>query len=232
MIWAGSRACFAVVLLSGLVEFAPVAHAATFNFDQLLFTAPAPVAGNSTDVIVPFQKAGEYGFGAEFKQVQDTLSLTNVSIICNGAQGTFCGSFDISFEADNTSSFAGFLSVFLSLDGVLDSAIGFGRVCIAQETSICPADLLGTNSVQLDFGTVGPSTSNSASFALDGGPFSVLGVFHLTSLPADLTGLQLSNSFDINMAAAVGLVQAPEPASAFLMGLGIASLALLRKVKI
>ncbi len=230
MIRAGLRAVSALVLLSGLVEFAQVARAATFNFDQFLFTEPKTQFGDSTGVVILPQTFGQYNFGGTFTQFGDTLAFTNVSLICNGTAGTSCGSFDVAFEADNANVGPGFMSVFLSLDGVLDSAIGFGRVCIAQETSICPANLLGTDSVELSFGSEGPVSSNQGSFTLDGSTFSILGLFHVNSLPADSMGLQLANSFDISLGLALGdSLQTPEPATAFLMGLGIVSLALLRK---
>src|SRR5712672_3586949 len=127
MIRACRGALFSVVLVSGLLEFAPVARAATFNFDQFLFTEPKPQFGNSTGVVISPQTFGAYNFGGSFTQSGDTLAFTNVSIVCNGAPQTSCGSFDVAFEAINASTGPGFLSVFLSLDGFLDSAIGFAR---------------------------------------------------------------------------------------------------------
>jgi hypothetical protein len=226
-----SRVSFAVVVLSGLIEFAAVARAASFNFDQFVFTQPKTQFGNSTGVTIAPQAFGEYTFGGSFMQFGDTLAFTNVSIICNGSPGGSCGSFDVAFEADNANASAGTsLSVFLSLDGFLDSARGFGRMCLAQESTLCPANLLGTDSIELDFGGEGVALSpNPSTFILDGGTFSILGLFHVTSMPADATGLQLPNSFDITLKAAAPDVVTPEPATVLLIGLGLAALGVGRK---
>src|SRR5207253_396160 len=129
-------------LLAGLIEFGQAARASTYNFDQLVFTGPVLQFGNSTDVVAPLG-IGSYAFGGEFRQVGDTLQLTNVLIFCLSPQFGQCGAFNVSFEAHNGIGPVGLLAIDLSLAGALDSASGFGRVCIAQGSIICPANLDG-----------------------------------------------------------------------------------------
>jgi hypothetical protein len=230
MIRASSRVMPVIALLAGWAGITQVARASTFNFDQLLFTAPVLVFGNSTDVVAPFGSAGQYNFGGEFKQVGDTFAFTNASIICAAGQFGQCSSFDVSFEADNGIGQASQFLLSLSLDGSLDSASGFGRVCIQQETSICPSNLLGTQSANLSFveGFVLPSSPSVVN--VGSGPFNLLGDFHLDALTQDSSGVQLPSSFTITLQPIVGGIQSPEPVTALLLGLGLASLAGLRKV--
>ena len=231
MIRSTSRAVLAIALLAGFIGFGQVARASSYNFDQLVFTSPVLQLGTATDAVIASQTAGQYSFGGEFRQVGDTLSFTNVSIVCVTGQSGQCSAFDVSFEADNGIGPAGLLQVSLSLDGSLDSASGFGRVCVQQETSICPSNLLGSNSANLSFvgGIVGPS----APVAVNVGsmPFTLLGVFHLDALNQDNNGVQLPSSFAIKLQAPLGSIQTPEPVTGLLVGFGIIAFALLRRLR-
>jgi hypothetical protein len=225
MIRSNSCARLAIACLAGAAMFAPLAHAATFNFEDLQFTSPAFAVGSGSVSISG--TSGPINYAATFLQDVDTLRFTNVSIVCQ-AEGGQCTNFDMAFEADGGVG-SGFLGLNLAIDGNLDGATGFGRVCISQSGTICAADLTGTQSDTLAFVNGVPLASPGVVYPLFGG-FSILGVFHLDSLPQDSTGLSLPNSFDINLSPAFGSVPTPEPGTALLMGIGVIALSLSRKI--
>jgi len=199
-----------------LLLAAPLTRAGTISFGELDFTFPALEIGGSSFVSIPSGTiAGQYTIGADLfcdnctadVPTTSVLRLSNVQIVCTTSGG--CGPIDLEFQAQFGSGTGDVLLLTPELSGSGDSASGFAQICVADSQHICSSNGSGSQSVSIPFSGL-IDGSDAANFSLING-FSIFGDFHLDGLPQDSTGVSLTNSFSISLAAASTVKSSPPP---------------------
>jgi hypothetical protein len=248
-----------MLLLSGRIAvflicvFAGGAFASPITFSSLHLGDPASAFG-SNDAAVSnatiFGSGYSYTYSSELclsgacsfdapgSPVSQTLKLSNLSLSCNGE--STCGALDVTFDAAFDAA-PGTDGINVALGNTSFSAespfTGFVRICFSDASNICSANLSGNASLTVPFSNLAFSGLNSGNYNVgSGGPFQVLGLFHLDGLgPGD--SINIGHSLDITAVALLGdidpgpptITLAPEPSTLLLIPFGIGLLALGRR---
>jgi hypothetical protein len=233
------ESCAVLLLLAAPV----VTLGGTISFGELDFTFPVLAVGGGSFVSIPgSSSAGQYTVSAtlscdncsDVSPSPSILHLSGVQIICsNPGLSETCGPIDLEFDAQFGAGAGDVLLVQTDLSGSGDSASGFAQICVADSQHLCSSNGSGSQSINIGFnGQI--SGSDSSNFSLIQG-FGIFGDFHLDGLPADSTGVSLTDSLSITLNAASTVkdfpppLDTPEPATMFPFLASLVSLVALGK---